>query len=61
VNVDEDGSLVHWDLLSGRLNYKTPRAHSKAGSSICFHPSSEMFLSSSYDGTVKLWDNKKKS
>eukprot|EP01034_Spumella_vulgaris_P025833 gene25833-32329_t len=53
----EDGSIVHWDLLSGGVTYRTPGAHKKAISSIACHPSKSMFLTASYDGTVKCWDN----
>jgi mitogen-activated protein kinase organizer 1 len=53
----EDGSIVHWDLLSGGITYRTPGAHKKAVSSVAHHPNKPLFLTASYDGSVKIWDN----
>ncbi len=53
----EDGSIVHWSLLSGAVTSRTPAAHRKAISSVAYHPEKPIFLTASYDGTVKCWDN----
>ncbi len=57
VSGSEDGSIVHWNLLSGEVAYRTSGAHKKAISAMAYHPTKPMFLTASYDGTVKCWDN----
>lgn len=56
---DEDGAIVHWNLLTGKVVAHTEkkRAHTKGVSSVAYHPSQHMFLTSSYDGSVKCWNS----
>jgi mitogen-activated protein kinase organizer 1 len=51
----EDGGLFHWDLLTGQVVDTTPYVHRKSITSIACHPTVDMFLSSSFDSTVKCW------
>eukprot|EP01038_Epipyxis_sp_PR26KG_P013112 gene13112-17576_t len=55
---DENGSIFQWDLLTSQIKNQTKYAHSKGISSIAYHPTNPIFLTSSYDGTVKCWENK---
>lgn len=55
VSGSEDGSIYHWDLLDGKLVKVTPRAHTKSLSSLAFHPTENIFITGSYDGTAKCF------
>jgi mitogen-activated protein kinase organizer 1 len=57
VTGSEDGFIYHYDLITGKLVRKN-KAHKKGVSSLCWHPSKSLFLSASYDGTVKCWESK---
>lgn len=50
----EDGRVYIWDLLSNMV-LKSFQAHSKATCSIAYHPSQDLLLTASYDGTAKIW------
>lgn len=54
----EDGTVVTWNLVTGEVVHRTEAAHFKAVSSIQCHPTKDMFLTASYDGTVKVWEKK---
>lgn len=58
VSGSEEGTLYHWDVVSGQLLDTTRSAHTKAIASISYHPTMNIFLSASYDGTVKCWNRK---
>jgi mitogen-activated protein kinase organizer 1 len=51
----EDGTVVRWDIVTGAVVGRTEAAHFKAVSSVVCHPSKPIFLTASYDGTVKVW------
>ncbi len=55
----EDGSITHWDILSGEKIRQTKNAHSKTISSLVYHPSTAplMFITVSYDGLGKCWES----
>lgn len=57
ISGSEDGSIFHWELLSGKMSYATPRAHTKGISGIAYHPEKNEFLTSSYDGNIKFWSS----
>jgi len=51
----EDGSICHYNLVSGQVMYSSSQCHSKAVGSISYHPKDKFFVTGSYDGTVKCW------
>lgn len=51
----EDGSVCHYNLLSGQVSYVSRLCHSKAVGSISCHPKNNFFVTASYDSTVKCW------
>jgi WD40 repeat protein len=51
----EDGSLCHYNILTGKMVRKTEYAHSKSLSAVVCHPTDSIVLTSSYDGTAKCW------
>jgi mitogen-activated protein kinase organizer 1 len=57
ISGSENGDIFHWNLLTSNIQYITNKAHSKGVSSIAYHPTKKMFLTSSYDGSVKVWNN----
>eukprot|EP00470_Lotharella_oceanica_P006205 CAMPEP_0170178196 /NCGR_PEP_ID=MMETSP0040_2-20121228/11729_1 /TAXON_ID=641309 /ORGANISM="Lotharella oceanica, Strain CCMP622" /LENGTH=306 /DNA_ID=CAMNT_0010421189 /DNA_START=17 /DNA_END=937 /DNA_ORIENTATION=- len=54
VGGSEDGKIYFWNLVEGNVVHKLD-AHHRAVSSIAYHPSAVCMLSSSADGSVKLW------
>jgi len=63
----EDGSIVLWDIITAKVDLIIPttssnfdtrdnKNQSKAISSLSMHPMKPMIISSSYDGTAKIWD-----
>mmetsp|Transcript_12170 Transcript_12170/g.18379 ORF Transcript_12170/g.18379 Transcript_12170/m.18379 type:complete len:320 (-) Transcript_12170:135-1094(-) len=52
----EDGKVHCWDLVKGSL-LTTFKAHNRAISSIAYHPTLACFLSASYDGSIKFWND----
>ena len=51
----EDGSLHSWDLVEGTPLFRMQAAHRGPVSSISAHPTLPALLTSSHDGTAKLW------
>jgi mitogen-activated protein kinase organizer 1 len=54
----EDGALVRWNIVTGTVAGRIDTGHTKAVSSVAYHPSKPIFLTASYDGTVKVWETK---
>ena len=57
IGSSEDGSIYHWDLLTGQVVDTSSRVHRRAISSIAVHPTMDMFFTASYDSTVKCWSS----
>ena len=51
----EDGSFCHYAIVSGEIKGEKTQAHRKAISSVAYHPTTNHFLTSSYDSEAKLW------
>ena len=51
----EDGKIFAWDLVDGKVVERW-QAHSKAVTSVEYHPKEDVLLSCCIDGTVKLWN-----
>ncbi|KAK8795530.1 hypothetical protein WA158_000187 [Blastocystis sp. Blastoise] len=52
---DVDGNIKVFDILTGKLMRKLMNAHEKAVSSLCFAPNGLQLLSTSFDGTIRLY------
>ena len=50
----EDGYMFIWDLMGGLIRKKL-RVHDKCVSAVACHPSKDVILTSSLDGTAKCW------
>src|SRR5690606_37971093 len=50
----EDGMIYVWDLVEAKVMGKF-KAHSRTLSALSYHPTESLLLSSSVDGTIKLW------
>lgn len=50
----EDGLLYIWDLVDAKVLHKT-KAHTRAVCALAYHPNQPYLLTSSVDGTIKLW------
>jgi len=50
----EDGRILFWDLVEGRLAH-TLRGHTHVVTSLAFHPTDNALLSASVDSSVILW------
>ncbi|KAF0690385.1 Aste57867_18220 [Aphanomyces stellatus] len=50
----EDGRVVVWDMLTKNTAHSF-RAHDRAVRSVVSHPTEDMILSASVDGSVKVW------
>ncbi|MFK8038898.1 MAG: caspase family protein [Crocinitomicaceae bacterium] len=57
--VDYSNSVIFYNRITNKM-YHTFRGHSDLVTDISFHPSNNTFVTSSFDGTVKLWDFNKK-
>jgi mitogen-activated protein kinase organizer 1 len=57
IGSSEDGSIFHWDLLTGQVVDTSSRVHRRAISSIACHPTKDLFFTASYDSTVKCWSS----
>jgi mitogen-activated protein kinase organizer 1 len=55
VACSEDGRLVYWDLLEGSLVAQVNAHEGEVVCSLAVHPEGHCVLSSSVDGTIKLW------
>jgi mitogen-activated protein kinase organizer 1 len=51
----ENGDVYMWDLMTADIAVQT-NAHKKALSSIAVHPKQLIFLTASYDRTVRCWN-----
>eukprot|EP01040_Poterioochromonas_malhamensis_P008027 gene8027-8677_t len=56
VTGSEDGSIVHYQIITGDVLRRTENAHKRGISSISYHPMAESFITASYDGEAKLWN-----
>ncbi|XP_010520179.1 PREDICTED: WD repeat domain-containing protein 83 [Tarenaya hassleriana] len=54
VGGSEDGSVFFWDLVDAKV-VKKFRAHSLVVTSVSYHPRDELMITSSVDGTVRVW------
>ncbi|PRQ49247.1 putative transcription factor WD40-like family [Rosa chinensis] len=50
----EDGSIFFWDLVDASV-VSSIRAHSSVVTSVSYHPKDNCMVSSSVDGTIKVW------
>jgi mitogen-activated protein kinase organizer 1 len=50
----EDGKILVWDLVDGNIELELS-GHSDAVTCINYHPNRDMILSTSLDGSCKLW------
>jgi len=53
-----DGNIYIWDLASGNLVEQLNGGHTRPVSFIAISPNAQWILSSSFDGTVAVWDRK---
>ena len=51
----ENGSILQWDLVTGKVLKRYESIHRKAVSSVQYHPTQKAFLSASYDGTCVFY------
>jgi mitogen-activated protein kinase organizer 1 len=54
VGASEDGRVYYWELVDGAV-VESFAAHSDVVCSIAMHPEGTCLLTSSIDGTVKVW------
>ena len=54
VGGSESGEVLYWDLVESEV-VKRFTAHGGVVCSLAMHPSGEMLLTSSVDGTMKVW------
>ena len=57
--IDYSNSIIFYNYKT-KSKYATFRGHSDLVTDISFHPTNNTFVTSSYDGTIKLWDFGKK-
>lgn len=57
--IDYSNSVIFYNRITNKI-YHTFSGHSDLVTDISFHPTNNTFVTSSFDGTVKLWDYKKK-
>lgn len=50
----EDGRVLYWEMVDAQL-VSSFQAHSDTVCSMAMHPKGECLLTSSVDGTVKVW------
>ena len=50
----ENGKIYIWDLVEGNIE-ETIDAHTKPVTCVGYHPSLPCMISSSFDGTAKIW------
>ncbi len=58
--IDYSNAIIFYNKKT-REKHFTYRGHSDLVTDISFHPTNNTFVTSSYDGTVKLWDFEKKT
>lgn len=54
ISGSEDGKIWYWDLVEG-VKVETLSGHTKAVTSVKYHPKDSYLLSASHDSTVKIW------
>eukprot|EP00164_Ancoracysta_twista_P011620 GFYU01017972.1.p1 GENE.GFYU01017972.1~~GFYU01017972.1.p1 ORF type:complete len:340 (-),score=32.30 GFYU01017972.1:344-1231(-) len=54
ISASDTGTIYIWDLVEGQLTH-TLHGHQRACLGLSMHPEENMLLSSSADGTVKIW------
>lgn len=54
VSGSEDGRVFYWDLVDGVL-VKSFKAHAAVVTSVSYHPTESCMLTSSVDGTIRMW------
>jgi WD40 repeat protein len=57
---DLSNAIILYNIKTKKI-YHTFRGHSDLVTDISFHPTNNTFVSSSYDGTIKLWDLKERT
>ncbi|XJO72166.1 hypothetical protein BDV3_003321 [Batrachochytrium dendrobatidis] len=55
ISGSEDGRICMWDLVEGNLE-KTLEGHTMAVTCVAYHPKLHTMVSTSLDGTVKVWE-----
>lgn len=60
VSGSENGQIVIWGLLEGEVT-RSWKAHTKVVESVLCHPKGGQIISTSTDGTVKVWGSKESS
>lgn len=50
----ENGKIYIWDLVEGNIE-EAIDAHTKPVTCVVYHPSLQCMISSSFDGTAKIW------
>lgn len=53
--VGDDGSVMVWELATGRLRARA-RGHRERAVNVAYFPSGDLLATSSWDGTARLWD-----
>ncbi|KAI8926860.1 WD40-repeat-containing domain protein [Entophlyctis helioformis] len=54
VSGSEDGQVFVWDLVEGNV-VRSFKAHAKTVTCVAYHPKAHAMVTTSLDGTVKLW------
>ena len=50
-----DGTIVIWDIENNAAPFRKLHGHSSEIESLCFHPGGTMLVSSSREGTTRIW------
>ncbi|KAK9096408.1 hypothetical protein Sjap_021905 [Stephania japonica] len=58
VSGSEDGSVFFWDLVDASV-VSSFRAHSSVVTSVSYHPKDSCMITSSVDGTIRVWNASK--
>ncbi|KAK9478119.1 WD40-repeat-containing domain protein [Lipomyces japonicus] len=56
VSGSENGKLLAWDLLSGRIVHELRTHKDKLVSAVAYHPKNSQMVSCGADGTVQVWN-----
>lgn len=54
VSGSEDGSILFWDLVDGSV-LSTVKAHTSVVTSVSYHGTESCMITSSVDGTIRVW------
>ncbi|RKO84259.1 WD40-repeat-containing domain protein [Blyttiomyces helicus] len=55
ISGSEDGRICMWDLVEGNM-VMSVAAHTRSVSCVAYHPTRTAMVSTSLDGSVKVWD-----